>query len=134
MTNTTSPDRKAAAQILDNVLASWNAAMASWNVDQIVEVYDENTLFLGSTPPLHKGRAGVRSYFEGIPGERSVLELFEMEVVVLDAKIIVASGYAKFESVIGGNAIINNMRISLTLVLRDSDWKIASHHVSPRAQ
>jgi len=125
-------DDKAAKLVLTDSLAAWNAAMANWNVQQLLELYDEQALFLGSTPPLHTGKDGVRAYFEGIPGSSSVLELIDMEVAALCEEIVIASGYARFESVIGGNTVINKMRISFTFVQRDSGWKIASHHVSPR--
>lgn len=121
-----------AESIVAGVLKDWNKAMSSWDIEKLLDVYDEEVLFFGAQPSLSIGHKGVKSYFDAIPAKSNALEFSNPVVLMLDERHIAVSAYAGFVVTMkSGDKVCNDLRITWSLIKRDNGWKIVSHHVSP---
>ena len=118
-----------AEPIVAALQAAWAAAFAARDIGALVALYAEDALFFGSTAPLYRGRGGVRTYFATLRTD-IVLEEFErFESRMHSDALIVAAGYWRFRF----GAQTRPFRLTWTLIPENGQWKIATHHASPRA-
>lgn len=117
--------------VFAEILAAWNKAMASWDIEQLLKIYDREVLFFGSQPDLYQGKDGVKSYFASIPGVRCYLTLTGEKVVMLTSGLITAAGFARFDLCTEGEESQVEARLSFALIKRDDGWKIILHHFTP---
>jgi uncharacterized protein (TIGR02246 family) len=117
--------------IVSGIMAKWAENFGKFDADAQASLYSKNALFYGSKPTLYRGRDGVASYFKGLPTWRSRSAQFS-DVVAVQAgpDVINVAGIATF--VADEGAINLSVKITWVIVREDGDWKIVSHHVSPR--
>jgi uncharacterized protein (TIGR02246 family) len=115
------------------VQVKWSEAFARMDVDGIAALYTDDALFYGASQPLYRGVSGVRQYFTLLPAaEKYKVEFADMQVVAYGTDVITSAGAAYFTFESKGQTKQLPLRITLTFVRKGADWKIASHHVSPK--
>jgi ketosteroid isomerase-like protein len=119
-----------ALAILQDVQQAWNAAMQDWNVEQLVDLFDENVQFFGSMPELFTGRDGVRSYFAKFPAAGCTAD-FRGDVAIHISEMVIGSGFITFNLSIDDEVRVLPFRYSFGLIERQEGWKILLHHTSP---
>lgn len=114
------------------VYASFFEAMTNVEMDKVVGLFTADALFWGTnTRELATDSAGVNAYFSVLRGNepgQNVFRPVDYEVVVLDANTLLLPG--RWEAGAATAATFNRMRISMVLVKRGEDWKIAQFHNS----
>ncbi|MDB5856378.1 MAG: hypothetical protein JWQ76_67 [Ramlibacter sp.] len=122
-----------AEQALQEVLASWNRAAESWDVEALAALYTEDALMFGGRPGLAVGVAGMRGYFGSYVDvlASAHLALVDQYLVELAPEVYLAQGFGvfKFGRVDGGQTG-TTMRTTLVIARRDGRWKIRQHHFS----
>ncbi|MGE3304112.1 MAG: nuclear transport factor 2 family protein [Hyphomonadaceae bacterium] len=110
-----------------DLLAEWAARFAA-DVTTLPALYTEDALFFGSTPPLHRGVAGISAYFAALPAQPGAAVAFSDVVIETIAEGV--ASIAAFATFTRGDTA-RRLRITLTAVRRGGAWRFASHHVSP---
>jgi uncharacterized protein (TIGR02246 family) len=111
------------------VLAKWGEAFNKMDADALAALYSEKTLLYGSTPPLYKGREGVKTYLNSLPRWKGPkAEFSDLNAVAIGSDVINVAGTAAFT--VAENAPPAVFRLTQVLIREDGDWKIVSHHVS----
>jgi uncharacterized protein (TIGR02246 family) len=117
---------------VSDIAAKWSAGFNKLDADAIASLYSKNALFYGSTPPLFRGKEGVTAYFNALPRWKSpTVQFSDLVTTPVGSDIINVAGTASF--VIAENAPPVAFRLTWVIVREDGDWKILSHHVSPKA-
>lgn len=118
--------------IVSGIMAKWADIFSRFDAEAQASLYSNNALFYGSKPTLYRGRDGVASYFNGL-AKWSSREVTFTDVVAVPAgdHVINVAGIANF--VIDKGATSLSVKITWVIVREDGDWKIVSHHVSPRS-
>lgn len=122
-----------AEQVVQDVLAGWNRAAQTWNVDGLVAMYTEDALMFGGRPGLSVGLAGMRTYFGSYVGQLASthLDLVDQYIVALAPDIYLTQGFGVFKfQLASGENTGTTMRTTLVLVRRGGRWKIQQHHFS----
>lgn len=109
---------------------AWIAAFNAHDLDSHAALYTEDAMLFGSDDTLHRGRAGIRSYFAGRPPGAAVKHYPVPELVQLGPDTAVTAAFVDFTD----GATLMPYRVTWTLVRRDGNWRIAQHHGSPRRQ
>lgn len=118
--------------IVSAIIAKWCAGFATLDAAALSSLYAKNAFFFGSNPKLYRGRDGVADYFHGLPRWRKPSAAFsEVRAAPVAPDVINMAGVASFD--LGEDAAPLSVKITWVIVREDSDWKIASHHVSSRA-
>jgi uncharacterized protein (TIGR02246 family) len=121
-----------ADQAVSGIIEKWSASFTKLDADGLASLYSKNALFFGSTPPLYKGKEGVAAYFNALPRWKSpTVQFTDLVVTPLGADAINVAGTASF--VISDTAPAASFRLTWVIIREDNDWKIVSHHVSPKA-
>lgn len=121
-----------AEDAVSGILARWAAGFSKLDANAIAALYSKDSLFYGSTPPLYKGRQGVAASFNAVPRFKDPkVEFTDLAIVPIGADVINVAGTATFT--VSETAPPLVLRLSQVLVREDGDWKIVSHHVSPKA-
>jgi ketosteroid isomerase-like protein len=110
----------------------WSEAFARWDIDELVSLYTSEAQFLGSKPDLYLGQSGVRHYFETLPKGYKGAAFSDSHAVQVTPDVIVAAALVTFTGERDGKPFAAPYRITFTLVKSGDDWKIASHHASPK--
>jgi uncharacterized protein (TIGR02246 family) len=118
--------------VVAEVQQRWAQAFARSDIDSLVSLYGEQTLFFGSTPHLYLGRNGVRRYFETLTKGYEGAAFGESHVAEISPDVIVSAGFVTFTGKHDGKHFSLVYRMSWTLVRGGGEWKIASHHGSPK--
>jgi uncharacterized protein (TIGR02246 family) len=120
-----------ADDIVSAIIAKWCTGFAKLDAVALSSLYAKNAFFFGSNPRLYRGREGVADYFNGLPRWRKPRVGFS-EVVAAPVlpDVINMAGIASFD--FGEEAAPLSVKITWVIVREDSDWKIASHHVSSK--
>ena len=117
--------------IVSAIIAKWCAAFARLDAAALSSLYARNAFFFGSNPRLYRGREGVADYFNGLPRWRKPRVGFsEVVAAPVVPDVINMAGIASFD--FGEEAAPLSVKITWVIVREDSDWKIASHHVSSK--
>jgi uncharacterized protein (TIGR02246 family) len=120
-----------ADQTVSGIIEKWSAGFNKLDADALASLYSRNALFYGSTPPLYKGKEGVAAYFNALPRWKSpTVQFTDLVVTPLGSSVINVAGTASF--VIAENAPPVSFRLTWVIIKEDNDWKIVSHHVSPK--
>jgi uncharacterized protein (TIGR02246 family) len=110
----------------------WAEAFARADADVLASLYTEDALFFGSMPDLYLQRSGVRRYFETLPKGYEGAAFGETQAVEINPNLIVAAGFVTFTGERGGERFCLLYRMSWTLTRSGEDWRIVSHHASPK--
>ena len=116
--------------IADDFMARWSAAFNRLDAGALSALYSEQALFYGSVPTLFRGRAGVASYFNGLPRYASPTVAFsEVVVTTINDDVVNMAGKATF--VPEANKPPLPVKITWIITKEADGWHIISHHVSP---
>lgn len=122
-----------AASVVERMEALWSGASLRDDVDSILALYTEDALFFGSLPRLFVGHQGIREYFGSVPlSAARGISFFDRQVRILNEAAIASAAYVDFDLALASGAARWRYGVSWTLIRRRGDWKIASHHASPR--
>jgi uncharacterized protein (TIGR02246 family) len=110
----------------------WAKAFARADADALASLYTEDALFFGSMPDLYLQRSGVRRYFETLPKGYEGAAFGETQAIEISRDLIVSAGFVTFTGEREGERFSLLYRMSWTLVRSWEDWRIASHHASPK--
>jgi len=120
-----------ADQTVSSIIEKWSAGFNKLDADALASLYSKNALFFGSTPPLYKGKEGVAAYFNALPRWKSpTVQFTDLVVTPLGSDAINVAATASF--VVSESAPPVSFRLTWVVIREDNDWKIVSHHVSPR--
>jgi uncharacterized protein (TIGR02246 family) len=110
----------------------WAEAFARADPDALAALYAEDALFFGSMPDLYLQRSGVRRYFETLPKGYEAAAFGETQTVEINPDLIVSAGFVTFAGEREGERFNLLYRMSWTLTRSEQDWRIVSHHASPK--
>lgn len=113
---------------LDSLRTQWVDAFNAHDLDAHVQLYTEDAILFGSGDALHRGHAGVRGYFGGLPADACVRNFPTPVIIHPSPDTAVLAGYVDFAD---GDALLP-YRLTWALVQQSGHWKIAQHHGSPR--
>jgi len=116
------------AQSIENLIAHWFDAFNAHDLDTHVQLYTDDAMLFGSDDALHRGHAGVRGYFGGLPADACVRSFPTPVIIHLSPDTAVLAGYVDFAD---GDELLP-YRLTWALVRQSGHWKIAQHHGSPR--
>ena len=110
----------------------WKAAFDSRRFDDLAALYAKDTAFCGSTRTLYETPAGVREYFRALPANVVRADFAGPHIVRLGEDALAATGEVTFYALDDGKLSERPYRMTHVLVREDGQWKIATHHASPR--
>jgi ketosteroid isomerase-like protein len=110
----------------------WSDAFARADIDALASLYTNDALFFGSMPDLYLQRSGVRRYFETLPKGYEAAAFADSPCIELAPDLIASAGFVRFTGERDGERFSILYRMSWTLIRTGDDWKIASHHASPK--
>jgi uncharacterized protein (TIGR02246 family) len=122
-----------AAQVVREVLAGWNRAGETWNVEAFVAIYTPDALMFGGRPGLSVGLAGIRTYFASYVDQlaQAHLELVDQHTIAVAPDTYLAQGFGIFKiRLTSGEQTGMTMRTTLVLNRRAGQWRIQLHHFS----
>jgi len=118
--------------IVAHMQRRWAEAFARADADALASLYTGDALFFGSMPDLYLQRSGVRRYFETLPKGYEGAAFGETQTVKINPNLIVSAGFVTFTGERAGARFCLLYRMSWTLTRSGEDWRIASHHASPK--
>lgn len=121
-----------AAGISGKLQALWADAFGRQDWTSLAALYTDDAQLFGGKPDLFTSREGVLRYFEAMPpGTALTAEFGAQHVVQVGPDVIVSAGDVAFRR---ADALAEPRRHRVTLVLanRGGEWRIASHHASPK--
>jgi len=125
----TSPLR--AADISGELQALWADAFGRQEWEFLASLYTDDAQLFGGKPDLFTSREGVRRYFEAMPPGAALTAKFGAQhVVQIAPDVIVSAGDVAFRR--AGALEPRQHRITLVIANRAGQWRIASHHASPK--
>lgn len=125
----TSPLR--AADISGKLQALWADAFGRQEWELLASLYTDDAQLFGGKPDLVTSREGVRRYFEAMPPGAALTAKFGAQhVVQIAPDVIVSAGDVAFRR--AGALELRQHRITLVIANRGGQWRIASHHASPK--
>lgn len=126
-------DVAAANSIVGRMESLWRDRHLSGDIEQILALYTPDALFFGSLPRMFIGIEGIREYLGGVPlsAARDV-RFFNRHLRVLGNEAIASAAYVHFDLELESRPVRWRFGMSWTLIRCRDDWKIASHHASPR--
>ncbi|MBV8848967.1 MAG: nuclear transport factor 2 family protein [Methylobacteriaceae bacterium] len=110
----------------------WAEAFARSDSNAMALLYTDDALFFGSMPDLYIGRSGVRHYFTILPKGYKAAAFADTCTVEISRDLIVSAGFVTFTGARDGARFSLVYRMSWTLVRIGVEWRIASHHASPK--
>jgi uncharacterized protein (TIGR02246 family) len=117
-------------EIISQVHERWSKSFTPLSPKAMAQNYTQDAVLFGSAIPPFVGREAVQSYFEQLPkGLYKGVEFTSEYLVQLTSDVISMAGTAKF---LRHQTDPLEVRITHIIVLRDGQWLIASHHVSPK--
>ncbi len=115
------------------VQKAWTEAFEARDLVALSGLYAEETAFYGSTAEFYATPAGVRTYFEILPLSYKRSDYAVPHVVRLGDNAMAATGEVMFyREEPDGTVTELPFRMTHVLVRQGDDWKIATHHASPR--
>jgi uncharacterized protein (TIGR02246 family) len=118
--------------VVAQIQRRWSDAFARADIDALASLYTNDALFFGSKPDLYVGRIGVRRYFETLAKGYEAAAFADTSCIELARDLIAAAGFVRFTGERDGERFAILYRVSWTLIRTGDDWKIASHHASPK--
>jgi uncharacterized protein (TIGR02246 family) len=124
--------RSAADEIVSGIIKRWSASFNKLDAKALASLYSKNAFFFGSNPTLYRGHEGVAAYFNALPRWSSpTVQFTDVRTAQVNPDLINFAGTASF--LIDEGAPPLSVKISWVIAREDGNWKIASHHVSPKA-
>ena len=126
----------AMADTKDSALAvanAWVAAVNQQDLDGIVDNFASDASFFGtSTKTLISDAEGVRNYFAKVFQAYApvMVELGQVTVTELSADSAVIAGFDRWKVTVNGSPVEAIGRISMTVAVRNGQWRIVSFHRS----
>jgi len=121
-----------AAGISATLQALWAEAFGRQDWESLVSLYTDDAQLFGGAPELFTSRQGVLQYFEAIPPGAALTAKFGAQHVVQVAPdVIVSAGEVSFRRAVAVSEPRQH-RITLVIANRGGEWRIASHHASPK--
>ncbi len=128
-------DRRSGRLAMNDVVAEiqrrWEA-FARADPGALASLYAEDALFFGSMPDLYRQRSGVQHYFETLPSGYEGAAFGETHAVEINPELMISAGFVTFTAKRDGEHFSLLYRMSWTLVRSRGEWKISSHHASPK--
>lgn len=118
---------------LDQVVADWNRAGATWDAAAIASTYCEDGLLFGGRPGHFVGRAAIQDYFASYDGVilAGAMQMSETVIRELASGCVLAQGMVHFAFTLAGNqATRSTLRATLVLRREHDRWRILDHHFS----
>ena len=115
-----------------DVQTAWKNAFESRQFDKLAALYTDDTALYGSTRAFYKTPAGVRHYFRALPANIARVDYEVPHVVRLGDNAMAVTGEVTFYALDDGKLTERPFRMTHVLVREDGQWKIATHHASPR--
>jgi uncharacterized protein (TIGR02246 family) len=123
--------RNATQDTVSAIIEKWSAAFNRLDAATLASLYSNNAFFFGSKSSLYRGNDGVASYFNALPRWSSPsVQFTDRATAQVNPDLINFAAIASF--VVGENDPPLSVKISWVIAREDGDWKIVSHHVSPR--
>ena len=113
---------------VESLHAAWVEAFNSHDLDRHMELYMEDAMLFGAVDELQDGRNAIRQYFGKRPAGMRVKSYPMPLVRQIAAEVAITAGHVDFAD---GDEI-SPYRMTWVLVRRDTNWRIAQHHGSPR--
>ena len=122
---------EAFSEVAWSIQSAWATAFARADWPAIAMLYTPDTAFFGSSPALHTDRAGVLSYFAGLPAGYVAAEFGPPHILPLGPGLFAASGSVVFTVQADGRQRDHAYRMSQVFRHTPEGWRIALHHASP---
>jgi uncharacterized protein (TIGR02246 family) len=117
------------------VIDRWSAAYTSNDPEAVVKNYRPDAILLGTVSPvLSQGTEAIRKYFSGLKGTGNKNAIGERHTLVLSDNAVLVTGFYEFTRMKDGQPVPGPARFTMLLINDGSEWLIAHHHSSPRAQ
>jgi uncharacterized protein (TIGR02246 family) len=112
----------------------WSAAFNSGDVEQIVRVYTDDALVLGTlSPGMISKPDDLRAYFKAAAAAKLQVKLGDHSAVALAKDAVAIAGFYDFSRpAADGQPVVVPARFSFVMVKNDGIWKIAHHQSSVR--
>jgi uncharacterized protein (TIGR02246 family) len=112
----------------------WSAAFNSGDVEQIVRVYTDDALVLGTlSPGMISKPDDLRAYFKAAAAAKLQVKLGDHSAVALAKGAVAIAGFYDFSRpAADGQPVVVPARFSFVMVKKDGIWKIAHHQSSVR--
>jgi uncharacterized protein (TIGR02246 family) len=112
----------------------WSAAFNSGDVEQIVRVYTDDALVLGTlSPGMISKPDDLRAYFKAAAAAKLQVKLGDHSAVALAKGAVAIAGFYDFSRpAADGQPVVVPARFSFVIVKKDGIWKIAHHQSSVR--
>ncbi|MDO9563516.1 MAG: nuclear transport factor 2 family protein [Bradyrhizobium sp.] len=121
----------AADDVASDLMSRWAECFGRFDAEAQASLYSRHALFFGSNPTLYRGRDGVRAYFEALPKwDSRAVRFTDISTAQVNPDLVNFAAIAWFD-VDGAPRL--SVKITWVIVREDGDWKIVSHHVSPKA-
>jgi ketosteroid isomerase-like protein len=118
--------------VVAEIQRRWAEAFARADPGALASLYAEDALFFGSMPDLYRQRSGVQLYFETLPSGYEGAAFGETHAVEINPELMISAGFVTFTAKRDGDHFSLLYRMSWTLVRSRGEWKILSHHASPK--
>lgn len=124
-----------ATELAADIEKRWSARSLAGDIDGLLPMFTEDSIFFGSLPQMFIGREGIRDYLTqaNMSAARGV-KFFNRQVRVLTPDVFTTSSFVFFDLELEGKPVRWRFGITWTVIRRDGDWKIALHHASPREE
>jgi uncharacterized protein (TIGR02246 family) len=112
----------------------WSAAFNSGDVEQIVRMYTDDALVLGTfSPGMISKPDDLLAYFKAAAAAKLQVKLGDHSAVALAKDAVAIAGFYDFSRpAADGQPVVVHARFSFVMVKKDGIWKIAHHQSSVR--
>src|SRR5260370_31639400 len=112
----------------------WSEAFNSGDAEQIVGIYTNDALVLGTlSPGLTSTPEDLRAYFQAAAAAKLRVKLGDHSAVAISPDAIAIAGFYDFSRPgPDGQPVVVPARFSFVMVKKDGLWKVAHHHSSVR--
>jgi uncharacterized protein (TIGR02246 family) len=112
----------------------WSAAFNSGDVEQIVRMYTDDALVLGTlSPGMISKPDDLRAYFKATAVAKLQVKLGDHFAAALAKDAVAIAGFYDFSRpAADGQPVVVPARFSFVMVKKDGIWKIAHHQSSVR--
>ena len=112
----------------------WSAAFNSGDVEQIVRMYTDDALVLGTlSPGMISKPDDLRAYFKAAAAAKLQVKLGGHSAVALAKDAVAIAGFYDFSRpAADGQPVVVPARFSFVMVKKDGIWRIAHHQSSVR--
>ena len=111
---------------MNDAIKTWVEKIRNNNVGEIVELYHDDALLLGTFSDIERnGKELISNYFENLMRSKIDVEIITQHEHKTDS-MIVSSGFYNF--IVDDNTI--KARFSFVFIKTKGSWKILSHHSS----